>query len=321
MRAVVVDAGRLRTMSLPDPVPSSTQVLVGVRAVGVNRADLAQRRGQYRHLGDAECQATGFEFAGQVVQVGSAVSRFVVGDRVMALASAACAELAVVDENVALPVPAGLSYDEAAAVPVAFMTGHDALVTRGGVRPGSDVLITAASSNVSLACHQIARRCGVRRIIATTRSRHHVDELTRLGTTHLIDQENFVDRVLDVTAGVGTAVTVDQVGGPVLADCLAATAAAGRYISVGRLGGKSAQVDLDLVAKRRLSIIGVTFRTRSVQEIGAIAQRMYADLGSAFEAGELIPVLDAIFPMSAVDRAQQYLVDGRPFGKVVIEIA
>jgi NADPH2:quinone reductase len=142
----------------------------------------------------------------------------------------------------------------------------------------------------------------------------------RLGATHVIDQQDISRLVMESTDGVGVTLTVDHVGGPVLSQCIAATAVGGRYISVGRLGGTTAELDLDLIAKQRLSLIGVSFRTRTISEIGDVAQQMSADLGEAFATGKLAPVLDSVFPMSAVDRAQDYLAHGRPFGKVVLAV-
>jgi len=320
MKAVVIDRGSLQIMEVPDPAPSSTQVLIRVRAAGVNRADLSQRQGRYPHPGETSYPVAGLELAGEVIGVGDTVDRFVPGDRVMALSPGAFAELAVVDERVAVPVPALLSYEQAAAIPAAFMTEHDALVTQGRLGQGADVLVTAAAANVSLAGLQIARHLGARRIIGTTRTRRHTDDLERLGATHLVSQDDLAELVLECTDGAGAAVTVDHVGGPVLAQCLAATAVNGTYISVGRLGGTTAQVDLDLIARKRLSLVGVSFRTRTVAEIGDVTQRMYADLGDAFATGELVPSLDTVFGMSEVVRAQNYLAHGRPFGKVVLTI-
>ncbi|WP_329000093.1 zinc-binding dehydrogenase [Kribbella sp. NBC_00709] len=320
MKAVLIDQGSLRTAEVPDPVPSAEQVLVEVRAIGLNRADLSQKQGNYAHLGNSAYRVAGLELAGEVVQVGDNVDRFAPGDRVMALSPGACAELAVVDEHVALPVPASLSYEQAAAIPVAFLTEHDALVTHGQVGPDSDVLVTSATATVSLAGLQIARHLGARRIIGTTRTRHSRDELTRLGATDVIDQADIAELVLECTDGIGVAVTVDHVGGPVLSECLTATAIGGRYISVGRLGGTTAQLDLDLIAKKRLSLLGVSFRTRTVKEIGEVAQRMYADLGEALGTGRLVPVLDSVFPVTQVSQAQDYLERGRPFGKVVLAV-
>lgn len=321
MKAVVIEQGGLRTTDVPDPVPSAEHILVEVRAVGVNRADLSQRQGKYAHLGESAYQVAGLELAGEVMQVGENVDRFVPGDRVMAQSAGACAELAVVHQRVALRVPASLSYEQAAAVPVAFMTEHDALVTHGRVGPHSDVLLTAASASVSLAGLQIARHLGARRIIGTTRTSHHRNELMRLGATHVIDQEDIAELVVECTDGIGVTVTADHVGGPVLSRCIAATAVGGRYVTVGRLGGTTAALDLDLIARQRLSLLGVSFRTRTIDEIGDVAQRMSADLGDALATGRLAPVLDSVFPMSAADQAQGYLAHGRPFGKVVLAVS
>lgn len=325
MKAIVIDqagGGTLRVEEVPDPAPSATQLLVVVHAAGVNRADLSQRAGRYRHstvVTDARQRPiAGLELAGVVVAVGADVRGFAPGDRVMALAGGAYAELAVVEEALALPVPSAVGDHEAAAVPVAFMTAHDALVTHGLLEPGSDVLITAAASVVGLAAVQIARLRGARRIFGTARSPRHADRLNRAGLTDLLDQADVSGPVLAGTAGLGVPLSVDHVGGPLLAPCLAATAVAGRYVSVGRLAGTSSTLDLDALAKRRQSIIGVSFRTRSTADTGRVAARMHEDLGPALAGGDLRPVLDRVFPMAQIDRAHEYLVHGQPFGKVVL---
>lgn len=327
MRAVVVDQerpGELWLRDIPAPVPSPTQLLVGVRAAGVNRADLSQREGRYWHSArgpQSTLQPAGFELAGEVLSVGPDVRRFAPGDRVMALTPGAYAEAAAVDEGVAMPIPTWCSFEEAAAIPVAFMTEHDALVTHGHLRPGADVLITAAAAGVSLAALQIARVLGARRVLGTVLSSADDEQLMGLGLTGSIDAHGDVPKQISAgTDGEGVSLVVDHVGGPGVGECLKGLAVGGRLISVGRLGGTTSSVDLDFVARRRLSIVGVSFRTRGPAAVAEVARRFQADLSTFLDSATIAPVVDKVFAWDEAATAQDYLATSTALGKVVLSV-
>lgn len=328
MKAVVVVAdqagGSLHLANIDEPRISPTQLLVAVRAAALNRADLSQRAGRYRQeatTGAGPVTVAGLEFAGEVIATGKDVKGFSPGDRVMTMGSGGYAERASVDYRIALPVPDRLSWPEAAAVPVGFMTEHDALIAAGRFRPGDAVLFTAASAAVATAGLQIARRLGAAMIFGTVAIDSHRDRVRQLGADVVLGaDDDVVGAVLAETAGRGVDLIIDHVGGPDLARNLAALAVGGRLVSVGRLGPTVGPIDLDLVARQRLTIIGVSFRSRSIEEYAAVAQAMWADLGTGLADGSLAPVCDRVFPLAEADQAQAYMEQNRHFGKIVLSV-
>lgn len=322
MKAICVVAGDDgATLSLQDvdtPAPGPRELLVRVRAAGVNRTDL--RRTQQHFDAPAGPDVAGLEMAGEVVAVGGQVSRFGIGARVTALTRAAYAEYAVVDERFAVPVPASMSWEEAAALPVWYMTAHDALVTNGGLAPGGTVLVQAATTGIGVAAVQIARHLGAARILGSSIS---VDRLPRVAEHGLHvgydprrePTEAVVERE---TGGRGVDIVVDMVGAGVLAENLKAAALGGRIVSVGRMGGFTDTVDLDLLALKRLSLVGVTFRTRSPAERERVLAAMLRDLGPGLADGTLRPPVDRSFPLAEALAAQEYMKQDRHFGKIVL---
>lgn len=326
MRAVVIDpeAGTLRIDETAVPQPRGRQALVAVRAAGVNRADLAQRAGRYRSgavLPGAPPGVAGLEMAGEVVAVGPGVRRLRVGQHVLAMSSAAYAEYTVIDERIALDIPQGRSFVEAAALPVAALTAHDALVTHGRLRLGRFVLITASASVVGLAALQLARRHGAGRVVGVATTDRHERELRALGLSDLVSWSDAVGPAIRRAVGDrGVDIVLDLVGGPHVGELMSTMRVGGRLISVGRLGGTTADVDLDLLARQRLSLVGVSFRSRSLAEVVAIVDRLRRDHAGAPLPDALTVPVDRTFPLERVDEAHRHLVTGHPFGKVVLTI-
>jgi putative PIG3 family NAD(P)H quinone oxidoreductase len=319
------DMGTLELRSVPDPTPGPGELLIRVKATALNRADLAQRRGLYPApvtAADSGLAIAGLEAAGEVVEMGSAVSGFTVGDRVLAMCAGGYAELATVEHRLAVKVPERLSWEEAAAVPVAYMTEHDALITNGRLQAGESVLINAASSGVGVAAIQIAKVWGARPVIGTSGVAEKLVALAEVGLDVGINYrtENFADAVLQATNGNGVDVVIDHVGAPYLADNLRCMALRGRLVSVGRLGGGKSELNLDLVALKRLSLIGVTFRTRTLDERIAIVQRFAADLLPALADGRLRPLLDRVLPLREALAAQTYMASNAQMGKIVLTV-
>jgi putative PIG3 family NAD(P)H quinone oxidoreductase len=327
MKAVVIhtsaEGGTLEYRDVPEPTPQAGELLVRVRATGLNRADLAQRRGAYPRPGtggDSAFNIAGLEAAGEVAGLGAGVTGFAVGDRVMAMCAGGYAEYTTIDHRLAVRVPARLSWAEAAAVPVAYMTEHDALITNAGLRAGESVLIHAASSGVGIAAIQIAKLWGATPVMGTSGVPEKLAALAEQGLDRGINYrtENFAEAVLNATHGAGVDVVIDHVGGAHFHDNLRCMALRGRLVSVGRLGGRMGELDLDFLALRRLHLIGVTFRTRSLEERIAVTQRCATDLLAALADGRLRPLVHRAFPLSEALAAQDYMASNAHIGKIVL---
>ncbi len=312
------EGGTSQLREVDQPSPGPTEVLVEVKGTAINRGELLARPAMVTSNPSARAAPSGIEFAGVVTECGSEIVGWSVGDRVMGRGRACHAEAVVVDAAALMPIPASLSFESAAAVPNVFVTAHDASVTAARVRAGESVLVTAGSSGVGTAAIQIARHLGASSVLATTRSPAKADALRRLGATDVIDttDQAWAERVRDRTGGVD--VVIDQVGGELFEPVLRTMAIEGRFVSVGRNGGKHATIDLDLVARLRLTLIGVTFRTRTNAEALACSQRFADELLGAFDTGDLRPVLDRTFPLDELPEAHHYMGSDHQVGKIVL---
>lgn len=324
MKAVVVVPGpKGPTLELQDvsaPTPGATELLVRVRGAGLNRADLRRTQSHFASTGGAHI--AGLEMAGEVIGMGSAVRGWAAGDRVMAMANACYAEQAVVDYRVALKAPAQLSWVEAAGLPTVYLTAHDALVTAGGLERGGTVMVQGVTSGVGIVAVQLAKALGASQVFGTARSTARFGRLAALGMDHGIDAktQDVVAAVSQHTGGRGVDVIVDMVGGGVLTANVACSAIPGRIVSVGRLGGMTDTVDLNELARKRISIVGVTFRTRSIEDKQRLNERFMADLGAQLSDGRLRPIIDRTYPLSEALAAQDYMASNAHFGKIVLEI-
>ena len=324
MRAVIVDAaaGSLRLEEVPEPEPSPTDVLVRVRAAGLNRADLLARAGTYKTGQAAEPPPPavgGLELAGDVVATGSDVSDVAVGDRVMAM-GAGYAERACVSRDLIMPVPQSYSWVEAGATPVCLLTVHDALVTNGRAAAGDAVLIQGVTCGVGSAALALARSLGAKPILGTTRSAAKLDRLS--GELIGIDatQTDAAEITSAATGGHGADVVIDNVGASALSANIAASAIGGRIVQVGRLGGRLDEIDLDEVARKRLSLIGVTFRTRTPAERAAVVSACLAGVGEALADGALRPIVGQTFPLEQAEEAQEAMARDEHVGKLVLTV-
>lgn len=327
MKAAVVvegDGGKsIELQSVPRPKPGPSEVLVRVRAAGLNRADLALNVGHFKNSGAALGAAIpGVEFAGEVVEAGPAVAGFSAGDHVMAMGQGAFAEFSRIDHRLLIRVPAGVDDIRAATAPVALMTAHDALVTRAGLQPGETVLVQAATSGVGIIACQIARMRGASLIMGTSGSPDKIASLQAAGMGPDVfvnpRTENTVERVMAATDGRGADVIIDMLGGSCLHDNLHAAALRGRIVMVGRMGGAKGELDLDRMALRRLTMIGVTFRTRSIDEIAEVAHAMERDLSPALVSGAVRWPVDQIYPLAEVAKAYAYMRSNAHAGKIAI---
>jgi NADPH2:quinone reductase len=322
MKAAVVTEAGLRVQDAPEPTPKPNEVLVRVRAAGLNRADLGVASGQAHGRQGGPGTIVGLEFAGEIVAVGAEVPPDIVaGQRVMCSGNGGYAEFAVADWGRVAPLPdSNMGWEQAATLPVALQTMHDAIATNGGLRKGESILIQGASSGVGLMGMQIAKAMGAGLVLGSSTDPGRRARLREHGCDIAIDTADpaWPDRVLEATGGRGVEVIIDQVSGAVANGNLRACAILGRIVNVGRLGGARAEFDFDLHALRRIRYIGVTFRTRSVEEVREITRRMRADLWPAVEAGELRLPIDRVFPLAEAAEALAHMKANRHFGKIVL---
>lgn len=313
----------LELRDVPDLAkPTAEQVLVRVRAAGLNRADLLQARGAYPPPADYSPNIPGLEFAGEIASVGEDVRDLQVGDRVFGItAGEAQAEYLLIDAGLCARIPDNLSFTEAAAVPEAFITAHDAIITQGDLRGGETLLIHAVGSGVGLAALQIAKSKDVL-VVGTSRT---ADKLSRcdefgLDAGILTDKGiNFAERIADITEGRGAEVILDLVGAAYFEQNLTSLAIKGRLLLVGLTSGRTVEVNLGLVLQKRAHIIGTVLRGRST-EAKAEATRKFADEIVPLIAAGIIRVnLDRVFQVGNVIDAYRYLESNESFGKVVLE--
>lgn len=324
MKAMVIAAGaagnELQWQDVPDPVPGPGELLVAVKAVGMNRADLGLRAGHYERMPTKPpAPIAGLEAAGEVIGAGPGVTGFKPGDRVMGMPSGAYAQKTLLHSRVALRVPQDFSWIEAAAVPVAFLTAHDALVTNAAMQRGESVLVQGATSGVGIAAVQIAKFLGAGRVYGTG-SRDKLEKLEAFGLDAGIDykSEDFSAVVMKHSNDQGVDVVLDMVGASAFAGHMACLALKGRLVQIGRMGGLKTEVDLDLLSKKRIRLIGVTFRTRNVEEFGALVDAMARDLMPAIKSRRLRVPVDRSFALDQAKAAQDYMRSNALFGKVVL---
>jgi NADPH2:quinone reductase len=319
MKAAVATDKGLEVRDIPQPKPKPHEILVRVKAAGLNRADLNAARGAGGH--GAVGATLGIDWAGEVVEVGSEVQGgFKPGDRVMCAGAGGYAEYAVADWGRVSPMPAGFGFEHAATMPVAVNTMHDALITNGRLKPGESVLIQGASSGVGLMALQIAKLMGARLVIGTSTNAARRGRLQEFGADLAVDTGNpaWPDEVLKATDGKGVNLIIDQVSGSVAVGNLKATAILGRIVNVGRLGGGKAEFDFDLHAARRITYIGVTHRTRSVDELREETRVMWKDLATPIAAGKLHLPIDKVFPLGEAAAAHAHMKANQHFGKILL---
>ena len=323
MRAMVIGDNGLELREVPLPVPGPNDVVVRVRAAGLNRAELGMAAGHAHGTMGGKGGLIGLEWAGEVAAVGSAVSGVREGDRVMASGNGGYAEYAMCDWGRVSPVPANnMSWEQATTLPIALQTMHDALITNGQMQKGQSVLIQGASSGVGLMGLQIARYMGAGLIIGSSTNAARRAKLAAFGAALAIDTSDpaWPDAVLAATHGAGVDLIVDQISASVANGNLKATRILGRIVNVGRLGGNKGEFDFDLHAGRRISYVGVTFRTRSVEEVREINRLMRKDLWGAIEDGTLALPIDKVFPLEQANEAQAHMKANAHLGKIVLTV-
>ena len=310
MRAVVIADGELQVEERPDPEPGVGELLVRVQAAGLNGGDIHQRAGRYPAPPGWPQDIPGMELAGEVAARGPGAERFDDGDRVMAVVGGGGqAELAVVHERVAMPVPEGLDWPQAGGLPEVFVTAHDAIFSQAGLRPGERLLVHGGAGGVGTAAIQLGRAAGAR-VTATVRHEELRGEVESLGAT-AIDPEGFAEQgPFDVV--------LELVGAPNMPDNLKALAGGGRIVVIGIGAGAKAEISLLAVMGKRAQLSGSTLRPRPLEEKAQAMRLVEHEVLPLFEAGELRVPVAATFPMDEVEDAYARFEAGGKLGKIVL---
>jgi NADPH:quinone reductase len=322
MKAYVYGANGPAITGVPQPAPSAAQVLVKVRACGLNRADLGMTKGHVHGSRGGVGTVLGMEWAGEVASLGPEAKGVAVGDRIMGSGAAALAEYTLADGGRIFRAPSNMNFEEAATLPVALTTMHNAVVTNGALQAGQSVLVQGASSGVGLMAMQIAKLKGARLVIGSSTNAIRRGRLKEFGADLAINSSDpgWVDEVLAVTNGEGVDLIIDQVSGKVANHNLAATKIKGRIVNVGRLGGTHADFNFDLHAARRINYIGVTFRTRTPEEIAEIFDEVRQDIWGAVESRKLHLPIDRIFKFDDIGAAFAHMEANSHLGKIVVTL-
>ncbi len=314
----------LEIRELPDPPPPvGKQVLVHVRATGLNRADILQVRGLYPPPAGYSPNIPGLEFAGEVTAVGDDVNQWNVGDRVFGItAGEAQTEMLLSDERLLAKIPDSLSFAEAAAVPEAFITAHDAIFTLGALKPSESLLIHAVGSGVGLAALQLAKAKDAF-VLGTSRTSNKLDKCREFGLDEAImtvNEMDFAERVKEATNGKGADVILDLVGAAYFQQNLASLNIKGRLVLVGLTSGATAEFNLGIALQKRLRIIGTMLRGRSNEAKADAVTKFASEVVPLFENGTIKPNLDRVIAFEQVCEAYRYLESNKSFGKVVLEL-
>ena len=321
MKAVTLGDDGVEIKDLPNPEPTSEQVLVKVKSCGLNRSDLLETQGQsFGHTG-GDTKIIGGEFAGEIVKLGEGVENLKVGDKVMCRGGSGWAEYAVANHKRAIKFnPEQISWEQAASIQGNLQTMHDAIVTNGKFISGQSVFIQGASSGVGIIGLQIAKALGASLILGSSTNQNKLSKLSSYGADILIDtsKENWLDKVLDVTEGKGVDVLIDMLSGDFVNKNMEATKINGHLINIGRLAGMNGNFNYDLHAKRRLHYVGTTGRTRSIEENLKVAKVANNDLWKYVINGKIRHVIFKTFSLDDANSALNLMNENKHFGKLVL---
>lgn len=304
------------------PQPASNEILIAVKAAGVNRPDVLQRMGAYPPPKDAS-DLPGLEVAGTVKEIGEDVTRFHVGDAVCALtAGGGYAQFVSVDQGSVLPVPAGLTMTQAAALPETFFTVWHNVFERAALRNGETFLVHGGTSGIGTTAIQLAKAIGAT-VFTTVGSEEKAEACRKLGADHVIKyhEEDFVSVVKQVTDGRGVDVILDMVGGDYINRNYSCAAIDGRIAQIAFLGGAKAQADFSKLMMKRLTHTGSTLRARPLDVKALIARQLEETVWPMIENGQIAPVMDMIFPLAEAWRAHDRMEEGAHIGKIVLDVA
>lgn len=310
----------IREVSDPQK-PQDSQVLVRVKAAALNRADLLQRRSLYPPPAGYTAKIPGLEFAGEVAETGENVTNFKSGDRVFGItAGEAQAEYLLTEENLLAKIPSNLNFTEAAAIPEAFITAHDAIFTLGDLKKGETLLIHAVGSGVGLAALQLAKAKGAT-VFGTSRTAEKLERCKEFGLDvplEVSSEPEFAKIIKELTSGKSVDVILDLVGASYFHQNLESLALKGRLILVGLTGGASADFNLGTALSKRLRIVGTVLRSRPNTEKAEATAKFIEEVLPLLESGKVQPNVDKIFSYEDARAAHEYLESNESFGKVVL---
>jgi tumor protein p53-inducible protein 3 len=325
MKAIVITSPggpeKLELSEVPDPVLGEGQVLIDVKATALNRADLLQRRGLYPPP-KGESEILGLECSGIVRELGKGASAVKPGDRVMALLpGGGYAERVVIPDRMAIPIPDNLSFEEAAAIPEAFLTAREALFSMGQLEPGGFVLVHAAAGGVGSAAVQLAHHHGAQ-VIATVGSDQKAARVRELGAQVAVNYktQDFAEIVSKVSAGKGVDVVVDFIGGAYWEKHAACLSVGGRCVVIGVLGGPTASVNLALLLMKRHQILGLVMRSRPITDKIVMTQRFIRESLHLFAEQRLLPIIDSVMPLAEAAKAHERMETNANIGKIVLSV-
>jgi NADPH:quinone reductase len=324
MRAAIISRpGGPEVLEIHDvetPEPVGEQVRVRVRASGINRADLLQRAGGYPAPPGSPSNIPGLEFAGEVDAVGSLVRMWKPGQRVMGLAGGgAQAEYILSHEGLLVEIPQKLDFVQAAGIPEVFMTAHDALFTQAGLQIGERVLIHAVGSGVGTAAIQLAHSAGAM-TFGTSRTPLKLERARELGLDVGLSDQNFDSEVIRLTNGEGVHVVIDFIGAPYMEQNLLALTMWGRMVFLATMGGVQANVNLGQLMVKRISMRGVTLRTRTLEEKLAVTRRFATSVLPLLASGKVKPIIEHVYPLEKIAEAHRVMGENRNFGKLVVRV-
>ena len=323
MKAVVVRKDGVRVQNVETPKPKENEVLVKVFACGLNRADLVVADGGAHGASGGPGTIVGMEFSGEVIELGSNVKGYSIGDRVMCSGSSAWAEYAVADHGRVIKIPNNnMDYLKASTYPIALATMHNAIITAGNFAQGQSVLIQGASSGVGLMGLQISKYLGAKIVIGTSTKPDKFEKLKSFGADLVLNSKDsgWVDQVLSATDNQGVDLIIDQLSGYTVNQNMMATKVKGKIVNVGRLAGGITEFNCDLHALRRINYEGVTFRTRSIQEIRDVYSNMWNDFEKLVISGELSLPIEKVFDFNDVGKSLDYMRENQHFGKLVLKL-
>ncbi|MDA1129340.1 MAG: NAD(P)H-quinone oxidoreductase [Chloroflexi bacterium] len=323
--AVITEPGGpdvLKVMEVDDPSFGPDDILVGVKATALNRADTLQREGGYPAPPGSPSDIPGLEFAGVVLEAGDRVIGMAKGDRVFGLlGGGGYASRVVTHHRMAIAIPDGWDFIQAAATPEVFFTAYDALFNRGNLQMGESVLIHAAGSGVGTAAVQLAHRAGAF-VFGTAGSAEKLAGAAELGMNVGINyhEQDFSAVIKDVTGGAGVDVLIDFIGGPYWDQNIASMAVLGRVVEVGLMGGGRVEVELGRLLAKRLQVIGTGLRGRTLEEKLAVTAQFKRHVLPHLASGSMKPVVDRSFPLEEVAEAHRYMETNANFGKIVLTV-
>ena len=306
---------QLAETPVPEPVPR--QLLVRLRAAALNRGEFIVGHGLQK---PGTSKAIGMEGSGIVAKVGPDSGQWKAGDRVMGRCAGAFSEYALMDPREAIPVPRGLTWEEAAAIPLTFLVVHDMLVLQGRLRSGEWMLVTGVTSGVGVAALQAAKAMGAR-VIGTSGSQAKLDRLSGEGLDVPIAtrEGNFHDEVMGATGGKGVDLVINTVGGSVFAECVRCMAFEGRLATVGYVDNQlRAEIDIQALHAKRLTLFGVSNKLRSAEQRACGVPAFVRDWMPLFAQGRIRPLIDRTFPLEELARARAHMESNAHVGKIVI---